>query len=57
MEYQNHLLHRNGGKKNYEQNQNVYNYYRDIYHQKVRKDRDLEHKFVDNAQLKEAEEA
>lgn len=57
MEYQKSLLHRNGGHKKYEQNQKVYNYYRDIYNQKMRRDKDLEHKFVDSVQQKEAEEA
>lgn len=57
MEYQKSLLHRNGAHKKYEQNQKVYNYYRDIYNQKMRRDKDLEHKFVDSVQQKEAEEA
>ena len=53
MEYQNTLFqNRSLGLKKYEQNQNVYNYYRDIYNQKVRRDRDLEHKLVDNVQQK-----
>ena len=56
MEYQNALFqNRNSGNKKYEQNQKVYNYYRDIYQQKVIKDKDLEHKFIDNVQMKEAE--
>lgn len=52
MHYQNRSL----GHKKYEQNQNVYNYYRDIYQQKARKDKDLEYKLVDNVQQKEAEQ-
>ena len=56
MEYQNTLFqNRNAGNKKYEQNQKVYNYYRDIYQQKAMKDKDLEHKLVDNVQMKEAE--
>ena len=53
MEYQNTLFqNRNMGGKKYEQNQKVYNYYRDIYQQKAMKDKDLEHKLVDNVQQK-----
>ena len=48
---------RNGGHKVYEQNQNVYNYYRDIYQQKARKDKELERKLVDNVQQRNNEEA
>ena len=55
MEYQNQLFQNRGsGHKKYEQNQKVYNYYRDIYNQKIMKDKDLEHKLVDNVQQKEA---
>ena len=58
MEYQNQLFQsRNGGGKVYEQNQRVYNYYRDIYRQKAERDKDLERKLVDNVQVREAEEA
>ena len=54
MDYQNQLFqNRNGGNKAYEQNQRVYNYYKDIYQQKVRKDKDLEVKLVDNVQQRE----
>jgi hypothetical protein len=43
--------------RKYEQNEGVYNYYRDLHNQKLRRDRELEHKFVDEAQLrKEADE-
>jgi len=43
---------RNKQTKKYEQNQNVYNYYKDLFQQKMRKDKELEHKFVDEAQLR-----
>lgn len=56
-EYQNHLFqNRSGNGKKYEQSEKVYNYYRDIYNQKIRKDKDLEHNFVDKVKEKEAYE-
>ena len=57
FEYQNQLFqNRSGNGKKYEQNEKVYNYYRDIYNQKMRKDKDLEHNFVDKVKEKEAED-
>jgi hypothetical protein len=48
LEYQNNAFqNRNHQNKKYEQNEKVYNYYRDLYHQKMRKDKELEHKLVD----------
>jgi len=34
----------------------VFNYYRDLYNKKMRKDRELEHKYVDEVQQKKEED-
>ena len=42
FEYNNQLFqNRSGNGKKYEQSEKVYNYYRDVYNQKIRKDQDL----------------
>jgi hypothetical protein len=48
-EYQEQLYHRGSSNKKYGQNEKVYNYYKDIYNQKIRRDQNLEHNFVDLA--------
>lgn len=57
LEYQNNAYQsRSNQNKKYEQNEKVYNYYRDLYQQKVRRDRELEHKLVDEVLVKRGEE-
>ena len=56
LEYQNNLFsNKSGYGKKYQQNQNVYNYYRDLYHKRADKDKELERKFVLEPKEKEEE--